>query len=108
MSVHHDLSLARELTHASKKFTGATERKTRREAITNSPIRSAMPAFEQFDRGSNRFVCFFVKARRHIIAAIHHALANSGTKSSLSDYFENFFCVADRFHGQGAGGSALN
>ena len=51
---------------------------------------------------------FDPNCRGHISATVHHALTDGGPKTSLFDDFEDFFCVADSFHRQGAGSSALN
>src|SRR5258708_39438445 len=103
MGVHKDAPLACELPHPGEQFARATERDTRRKAKPYSTVRAAVPTFKQFNCYSNRFVWLLLKARRHISAAVHHALTDGGPKTSLFDDFENFFCVADSFHRQGAG-----
>ena len=62
-----------------------------------------MPLVEQRERLAYRVLRLLSKTCGHVVAAVHHALADSGAEARLLDDAQDLFGVSDRLHRERAG-----
>ena len=108
MRMHQYAALARELRDTFEQRACATDGEARREAITNPAVRTSVPLFEQCERCIDRSFCLFVQCHRHVLARIHHALADGRAKARFLDRVKDFACVIHGLHRQRAGRAAFD
>src|SRR5688500_16800535 len=95
MRVDHHSTLSRQASNLLQQLSRATDRKPRREAITNPALSATVPLLEQRDRLIDGLGSLFAQSEWHFIAFVHHALADCRPESRLFDNFENFAGMVD-------------
>ena len=96
--VNHYAALARETRDAREQLPRATDGEARREAVAYATIGATVPLVKQCERLAYRVLRLLLKTFGHVVAAVHHALADSGAEARLLDDAQDLFGVSDRLH----------
>src|SRR5215203_6969098 len=82
MRMDHHATRTRETGNPLEQLARTTDRKARRETISNTTIRLAMPPIEQRERLIDRISGLLLQSEWDFVALVHHALADRRTKAA--------------------------
>src|ERR1700753_2042987 len=91
MRVDKDAALARESSDLFEQFPRAAYGETRRKAVAYAPLVATVPLFEERERFAYRVRCILAQSLGHLVALVHHALADRRAKARLFDYAKDLF-----------------